>query len=207
MDLGPSNRWPALVLFALGGVLAYAAFQWGGVVRTGRYEYLLVIGVVAIVWCLGRSRDEWSPLPDRVMLWAAVSMPAYVLFQAIPLPVGALRILSPARAAAINALDPVGAKIRFAPLSVFPAGTFQYFLLVCGYLVIFLLIRELTLRFRGKRWLVIWPVVGVAALEAGLGLWQYFGEQASRFDGARMPTMITTPAFWRWRFRLPRCIQ
>jgi|GEM_PF-2305265 hypothetical protein len=25
-------------LAALGGVLAYVAFQWGGVVRTGRYE-------------------------------------------------------------------------------------------------------------------------------------------------------------------------
>jgi hypothetical protein len=29
--------------------------------------------------------------------------------------------------------------------------------------------------FSEYRWLVIWPILGIAALEAGLGLWQYFG--------------------------------
>jgi hypothetical protein len=37
------------MLAALGGVLAYVAFEWGGVVRTGRYEYLLVLGLLAMV--------------------------------------------------------------------------------------------------------------------------------------------------------------
>jgi hypothetical protein len=86
-----------------------------------------------------------------------------------------LRVLSPARAAAMDALGPVGAKVSFVSLSVFPAGTFQYFLLVCGYLVIFLLVCTLTWRLRDRRWLVIWPILGIATLEGGLGLWQYFG--------------------------------
>ena len=74
-----------------------------------------------------------------------------------------------------TALDRIGAKVNFASLSVSPAATFQSFLLVCGYLIIFLLVRELTWRFEDRRWLAIWPIVAIGALEAGLGLWQYFG--------------------------------
>ena len=170
-----SNRQAVLVLLVLGGVLAYTTFQWGGVVRTGRYQYLLVLGLLAMLLSLGRSRDAWSPLPDRVLRWTAVLLPAYVLLQVVPLPVAVLRVLSPARAEAMDALGPVGAKVSFASLSVFPAGTFQYFLLVCGYIVIFLLTRHTDAAFWDRRWLVIWPILGIAALEAGLGLWQYFG--------------------------------
>ena len=170
------NRRAVLVLLMLAGVFAYTTFQWGGVVRTGRYQYLLVLGLLAMLLSLSRSRDEWSPLPGRVLQWTAVLLPTYVLLQVIPLPVAVLRVLSPARAEATDALGPVGAKVSFASLSVFPAGTFEYFLLVCGYVVTFLLIHELTCRFRDRRWLVIWPILGIAALEAGLGLGQYFAE-------------------------------
>ena len=52
-------------LATLGGVIAYVAFEWGGVVRAGRYEYLLALGVLAIVLTLGRSREAWAPLPRR----------------------------------------------------------------------------------------------------------------------------------------------
>jgi len=169
------NRRAVLVLLVLAGVLAYTTFQWGGVVRTGRYQYLLVLGLLAMLLSLGRSREEWPPLPNRVLRWTAVLLPAYVLLQVVPLPVAVLRVLSPARAKAMDSLGPVGAKVTFASLSVFPAGTFQYFLLVCSYLVIFLLIRELMWCFRDRRWLMIWPILGIAVLEAGLGLWQYFG--------------------------------
>ena len=34
-------------LAVLGGVLAYAAFEWGGVLRTDQYHYLLVLGLLA----------------------------------------------------------------------------------------------------------------------------------------------------------------
>jgi O-antigen ligase len=170
-----SNRQAVLALLMLTGVLAYTTFQWGGVVRTGRYQSLLVLGLLAMLFSLSRSREEFSPFPRRVMRWTTLLLPAYVLLQVIPLPVTVLRMLSPARAEAIDALGPVGAKVDFASLSVFPAGTFQYFLLVCGYLVIFFLARTLTWHFRDRRWMVIWPILGIATLEAGLGLWQYFG--------------------------------
>jgi O-antigen ligase len=199
-------------LAALGGVLAYVAFQWGGVVRSGRYEYLLLLGLLAMILSLGRARDEWAPLPGGVVRWTLALLPVYVLMQVVPLPVSLVRVLSPARAEGVAALDLIGAKVNFASLSVSPAATFQSFLLVCGYSIIFLLVRELTWRFgvmpqpgsrsggftppfsgwRGKpaatfepgtevlhyersRWLAIWPLVAIGALEAGLGLCQYFG--------------------------------
>jgi putative inorganic carbon (HCO3(-)) transporter len=97
------------------------------------------------------------------------------MMQVVPLPVSLLRVLSPARTEAVAALDLIGAKVNFASLSVSPAATFQSFLLVCGYLIIFLLVRELTWRFDDSCWLAIWPIVAIGALEAGLGLCQYFG--------------------------------
>jgi O-antigen ligase len=111
----------------------------------------------------------------------------------------------------VAALERIGAQVNFASLSVSPAATFQSFLLVCGYLIIFLLVRELTWRLgvaprvapdfspagaalqggatgseMGSCWLAIWPIVFIGALEAGLGLWQYFGgngEQVPIFGG------------------------
>ena len=67
------------------------------------------------------------------------------------------------------------ARLSFAPLSASPARTFQYFLLVCGYIMVFVLARELVWRFEQRRWLAIGPIVAIGAVEAVLGLWQYFG--------------------------------
>ena len=60
------------MLLVLAGVLAYTTFQWGGVVRTGRYQYLLILGLLAMFLSLGRSQDEWLPLPGRVLRCASV---------------------------------------------------------------------------------------------------------------------------------------
>jgi O-antigen ligase len=160
---------------ALAVVLGYAAFQWGGVARSNQFQFLLALGLLAIVATLARPRGAWGPLPGRAVRLAAAALPAYVLLQVVPLPVAALRVLSPARAEGVAALVRIGAKIRFASLSVSPAATFQSFLLVCGYVIVFLLVRELTWRSEDSCWLAIWPIVTLGALEAGLGLWQNFG--------------------------------
>jgi hypothetical protein len=57
-------------LATLGGALGYAAFRWGGVLRTDQYEYLMALGVLAIVLTFGRSRDERAPLPGLIVRWA-----------------------------------------------------------------------------------------------------------------------------------------
>ena len=169
------SLWDKAALAVLGGVLAYVAFEWAGVARTGRYEYLLLLGLLAMILSLVRARDEWAPLPGGVVRWTLALLPAYVLVQVVPLPVSLVRMLSPARAEGVAALDQIGAKVNLTSLSVSPATTFQSFLLVCGYLIIFLLVRELTWRFDDSGWLAVWPIVAIGALEAGLGLCQYFG--------------------------------
>ena len=162
-------------LSTIGMVLGYAVFEWGGVLRTDQYHYLLVLGLLAVALGLARPRDHWAPLPGRVVRWSLALLPAYILMQVVPLPVALVRVLSPARAESLAALDRVGAHVHFASLSVSPSATFPSFLLVCGYVIIFLLVRELTWRFDDRRWLAIWPIVAIGALEAGLGLCQNFG--------------------------------
>jgi O-antigen ligase len=162
-------------VIVLGAVLGYAAFQWGGVRRTDQYEFLLTLGLLAMVCSLARLHRPPAPLPGRALRWAVTLLPAYVLLQAVPLPLAVLRVISPVRAQAVQALAPIGVNPSFAPLSVSPAATFQHFLLIGGYVVVFLLVRELAARFQVRSWPLIWPIVAVAALEAGLGLWQNFG--------------------------------
>jgi O-antigen ligase len=172
-----------ITLAVLGAVLGYAAFEWGGVLRTTRYGCLLALGLVGIALSLARSRREWAPVPGGVVRWAAGLLPLYVLLQVVPLPESLLRVLSPERASAVEALGALGARLSFAPLSASPARTFQYFLLVCGYITVFLLARELVWRFKQRRWLAIGPIVAIGALEAGLGLWQYFGGTLEQAQG------------------------
>jgi O-antigen ligase len=162
-------------LSTMGAALAYAVFEWGGVLQTDQYRYLLVLGLMAVALCLARPRHQWAPLPGRLVRWTLALLPAYLLMQVVPLPVALLRVLSPARAEAVAALDRIGAHVNFASLSVSPAATFPSFLLVCGYVIVFLLMRELTWRFDDRRWTAIWPIVTIGALEAGLGLCQNFG--------------------------------
>jgi len=148
--------------FALAGltaVLGYAVFEWGGVVRGARYECLLGLGLVVLVCGFGRA-----PGPGRVLGWALALLPAYVLLQCVPLPLAVVRALSPARGRMLDALGPVGAKSDFASLSVFPAGTFQQFPLVCGYVAVFPLVREPMWGFADRPWLVAAPVVAIAAM-------------------------------------------
>jgi O-antigen ligase len=177
----PGQSWDVVksldvaALSTMGVVLAYAVFEWGGVLRSDQYHYLLVLGLLAVVLCLGRPRHQWAPLPNRVVRWCLALLPAYVLVQVVPLPVALLRALSPARAEAVAALDRIGAHVNFASLSVSPAATFQSFLLVCGFVIVFLLVRELTWRFLDNLWLAVWPIIAIGALEAGLGLCQNFG--------------------------------
>jgi O-antigen ligase len=156
-------------------VLAYAVFAWGGVLQTDQYHYLLVLGLLAVVLSLARPRDQWAPLPGRVVRWSLALLPAYILMQVVPLPVALVSVISPVRTASIPPAALIGRPANFLTLSVSPIATFQSFLLVCGYVIVFLLVRELTWRFADRRWLTIWPIVAIGALEAGLGLSQNFG--------------------------------
>ena len=177
--LAPSGKLRGLpdicALSTIGLVLAYAVFAWGGVLRSDQYRYLLVLGLLAVALSLARPRRQWAPLPGRVLRWGLALLPAYVLMQVAPLPVHLARVLSPARTASMPPAALIGRPANFVTLSVSPVATMQSFLLVCGYVIVFLLMRDLTWRFVDKRWLAVWPIVAIGALEAALGLFQNFG--------------------------------
>ena len=62
------------------------------------------------------------------LVWAAVALPCYVLFQVIPMPAVLVRILSPARGELLRGLEPLYGYQTFGSLSVAPSSTFTHFL-------------------------------------------------------------------------------
>jgi O-antigen ligase len=118
-----------------------------------------------------------------------------VLLQVIPLPVAALRVLSPQRAAAVDALAPIGAGLRFASLSVAPGRTFRQFLLVSGYVVVFWTIHNVASRNPHRRWILVAPIIAIGTLEAALGVWQSLGLGLyQNFGGPGAPSRFGTYA-------------
>ena len=217
----PASRIP-YDLVGLTAVLAYAVFEWGGVLRRNQYVFLLAVGLLAVGYGMrkidfgtcdsrlgtnglrsgkvtaerellsidgnlrGKAGDgvvprSLLPIPfPYYLIFGVVLLPVYVLLQVLPAPIALLRVLSPQRAAAVDALTPIGARLNFAALSVSPGRTFQHFLLICGYISIFLLVRGLAWRQQERRWLTMAPIIALGALEASLGLWQNFGAGADR---------------------------
>ncbi|HXM42938.1 MAG TPA: O-antigen ligase family protein, partial [Bryobacteraceae bacterium] len=61
----------------------------------------------------------------------------------------------------------------FAPLAIAPAITVTHLLRVVAYVLLFVLVRDVTRRLPGRgRWWAAMPLVAIAAAEAGLGLLQ-----------------------------------
>lgn len=149
-----------------------AVFFDGGAQRVQWLICLLLLGGLAVFYGLKTTRADLSPWPGPLLWWPLVLLPGYALFQFLPLPLPLLRILSPARAELADGLAPVIPGIRFAPLSVVPQATFYQFLCVLGYVLVFLLAREMVWRAPGRAWAMAAPFIAVAALEAALGLWQ-----------------------------------
>ena len=60
--LAPSGKLRGLpdigALSTTGLVLAYAVFEWGGVLRTDQYQYLLVLGLINLVCFLYLVRTD-----------------------------------------------------------------------------------------------------------------------------------------------------
>lgn len=130
-------------LIAGGVVLAWAVFRMGSVLPADRFVSALAFAVVALALFLFARRAELAPRLSRWVLWPAVTLPAYAALQLVPLPVGVLRLVSPARAEQVDALGSMVAGVRYAPLSVMPSATLRQALTLAGCLLIFLVVREL----------------------------------------------------------------
>ncbi|MCX6602712.1 MAG: hypothetical protein NTV52_03880, partial [Acidobacteria bacterium] len=73
----------------------------------------------------------------------------------------------------------VGGVQWLAGVTQTPVKTEERVMLVCGYVMVFVVARELVWSFRRSLWWVAVPVIGIGALEAGLGLVQWWLQRAA----------------------------
>ena len=166
-----SHRVQWLYLGPLAGALGFAVLRHGGRALFDWNISLLVVAVCAISYRLTTPVSRLAPAMEKLPRTLALLVPAYFLFQLVPLPMFLVRILSPERARILDSLRAVMPPVTFAPLSVSPAVTFVYLFRIIGYLLVFLLIRELASRSR-RPWIVVIPLIVIAGLDAVLGLFQ-----------------------------------
>ncbi|HZS50506.1 MAG TPA: O-antigen ligase family protein [Bryobacterales bacterium] len=175
-----ARRFHTLMLVLLSGVLAYAVFRAGGVLRRDQYVFLFVLGLLGSAYSLFAVVNRLPCKVDRALLWPLILLPAYGALQLVPLPVTLLRLVSPARASLVQALAPVVPGLRFASLSVYPSAGLNRLLVMGGCILIFLLAYQLSVSLGNQRWAAAAPIVIIAAAEAALGVAQFSG---SGMDG------------------------
>ena len=165
-----------IYLIPLSVALGYAVFRKGGVWPQDWYVCLLTVGLLSAAYWVRAQRLGSAPRPRAWVRWGLLLLTCYVALQLVPLPLALLRVVSPARVQIHEGLAgflPVGG---FAPLSVVPAVTLEHGLRLAACVAAFLLLRELACRFAERPWILAFPIVGIAALEALLGLAQFFSE-------------------------------
>jgi O-antigen ligase len=167
----------ALVLLGLS--LAWAALNKSGILASDWYISLILIGLAVMAFWARPRRVVCPPLP-RWIVWTVSGILAYLIFQALPLPLPLLSILSPARAQLTKSLTPVLGPVSAAPISVDPAAHILWLLTIAGCAAAFFLVRDLTFRLQNRLFLALLPLLLVTAFEALLGLLQIAGgaEQA-----------------------------
>jgi len=170
--LHPWQQWFYLCLLA--AALGYAVFEHGARNLLPWNISLLIIGMASFGYWVTTRSSRLAPVMERLLGYLALLVPAYIAFQLIPLPMFLLRILSPERAQIADNLRPVMAPDAFASLTISPETTFAYLFRIIGYLLVFLLVREVAARSR-RPLVVTIPLIVIAALEAAAGLLQAAG--------------------------------
>jgi len=159
----------ALVLLGLS--LAWTALNKSGISAFSWYVSLILIGLALIAFW-SRSRHFVCPALPVWVVWTIRGLTVYLIFQAIPLPLSLLAMLSPERAELTRALIPAVGPIAAAPISVDPAAHILWLLNIAGCTAAFFLVRDLTFRLQGRLFAALLPLLAVAAFEALLGLYQ-----------------------------------
>jgi len=161
-----------LALAILTLILAYAVFQYGGVLRTDWNVCLLSLGLLALFYWLSKRRGDLTPPLPRFLRWLFLLLPGYAAFQLLPLPERVLGLLSPNRAALLAGMHMILPGTMFAPLSAVPVATLMHFFRIIAFTVVCLLIREMAWCWHRRPWLPVLPIIIIAALESGIGLAQ-----------------------------------
>jgi len=101
-------------------------------------------------------------------------LPAYALFQMIPLPVSWVELIAPHRGEIHRAFAEISPEAGLATISVVPSATMTHLLRIAGYTVLFFLVREVAWRMSERPWAVAIPIIAVAGGEALLGVFQHY---------------------------------
>ena len=136
-----------------------------------RTRALLSILSICLLGCIYSLTARPAPLYFKLH-WIVLLLPAYSLFQILPLPIALVRFLSPSRAHLAEALRPISPVPSWIPLSVAPSATLYHFLLLAGCASLFLVVSDLTRRFIHRPWIVFLPLLFLGAAEAILGILQ-----------------------------------
>src|SRR5580704_9209509 len=172
--LGRFSRLACFTLIA--GALTYAVFDQGGRTSVGWNISLLILGAGAVFYLLGVPLANRPPFMGQLLGWAVLLPPVYVGFQLAPLPLALVNVLSPARAKLVESLIPIGQTPAFAPISIDPATTAIYLLRTLAFSLTALLVCEISwYGWRRRSWAPVIPLIGIAAFEACLGIFQFSG--------------------------------
>ena len=158
-----------LVLFAIG--FGYSVLFKGGVWPSDWHVTLILIGAGSLIYWLFPSSVQKIPKMGRWLRWALLLLPLYALWQLVPLPESVLAVLSPERAEQLQGLRSI-VRTGFAPLSVLPPATVEYFFRILACLCVLITVRQITWLTSDWRWAVVIPLLVIGTLEAGLGMFQ-----------------------------------
>ena len=152
---------------------SYAVYAIGGVDASSSRWFVQAVALAGILlWLLPRNHEpgkaKWL---DSALLFAVLLL---ALLQVVPLPIGWIHLISPERFLQLSALSQVIGPIRNATLSSVNAASRDAILVLAAYALVYLVVFDLCRRWPGRRWLVVAPVMGIAFLEAVLGLLQYY---------------------------------
>jgi O-antigen ligase len=175
-----------MVVFALAGVgliFSYAVFRSGAGLGEDWYLCGALLGVVSVAYGLVTPRQKMAPAPPVVFCVVLAGLLALCCLQLVPFPISFVETVSPARAALRYALVPIVESLESAPFSLAPAASFRYLVVLTGCAVAFLLARNIAWRSKWRLWRVVAPFVGVAFLQALLGLVQRYGAENPMAQG------------------------
>lgn len=165
---------PLVTLLLVSFALAWSVVLKAGIAPSDWDVTLLVLGCTCTAYWLFTRRIHRAPPLKPWLRWLLFLFPAYLVFQLIPFHAGMLQILSPARASLLRDLAPLAPGLNSAPLSVNPPSAVLNLFTMLGYIVTFLLVREVGWRFSARPWTPVVPLIAVAVFEAGLGIFQVF---------------------------------
>jgi hypothetical protein len=163
---------PILALVALSLSLAWALFLRAGVYPSDWASTVVFVGCTCLVYWMFVRRRRLAPKPALWVRCAIWALPCYCFFQLLPLPLGLLGAISPARAQLAATLAPVVAGISSAPISVNPPQALVWTFSIITYIATFFLVRELSWRFAERPFITLLPLVVLGTGEALIGIFQ-----------------------------------